>query len=200
MFINNYPKLKRFLIFYRMEEPYIHWACNNFSHLFMKEKEDIINQSFSLNGNFFVLVKGKVMVRYSTKKKIGNNDDKENFYHILSAYDNRSTKKDSSSKYIESLNNKYNDNSFLEKILHPGEYFSSSIKYRGYKLSSAIALEDCDIIYLEQKIFEKIFEKHAIKAEKEKKFFIIKTMQPFKNLTSNRLELFLSHVNTDVLY
>lgn len=180
MFINNYPPMKRFLTVYRLEESNLHWACNNFTYICSKGK-DIIFDETSNDKKFYLLIRGKVFVRYIKKR-------------VLTHHKNKSLLNDNKRKSIDKFHDLY-----FEKILSPGDYFSTEIKSRGHNIVSALALEDSDLLCLDSKYFEKIFEKNIQKLEKDKKHFIMKTMQPFNDLPTTRFDSFLTLIDTYVI-
>lgn len=179
MLLFSFPQIKRFLHYYFVEETNFHRACNNLHHKKYKLDQDPIISQDQLE-NFNIILKGKIITKY---KKAGFE------YNIYN-----------SKNGVSQLSNSYEkkEEEIIELILKNGDIFTNYLKVKGYKLSSVELLEDIDVMYLDSEIFKKIFERSFLKIEREKKIFIINTINTFDNMAPPRLNIFLEQIITNV--
>lgn len=180
MFLYSYPQIKRFLHCFIVEETIFHWACNNFCHKLLKIDDEYFKNEDNLKG-LHMIMKGQILAKYQ-KIKFNPNSHNSDFKDIR-------------------LFNKANDNDEkIEIYLKKGDLFSKKLKIRGYTISSIHLLEDTDVLFLDNLIYHRIFEKSFAKVEKEKKLFIINLIETFRNMPAYRLNIFLDQTITNVNY
>jgi len=178
MILFMYPQLQRFLIFYFVEENNFHWACNNFYYKHISFTDDYFDNDNNIN-NFNIIIKGKITAKYTKNS---------NYHSIINE------------EKLSKIKFKDDDFEGIEISLDKGDIFCKYLKYKGYTLSSVKIWEDLDLLYIENKTYLKIFDKSITRIEREMREFILKTMKPFRDLPSPRLNYFLDQSVTNVYY
>lgn len=182
---------------YKFEEHLFHLACNNFCHIKLNPNE-IINLKEESTKNFYIIIKGEAQANY---EKDLHPNDYANYFTAA-----RRLISDSNSNRNSDTNNDININEickseekYMNRILSEGDYFSETLKYKGYITSSIHAIEEVDLIYLNEENFNKIFLLNINKFEKNKRSFILKNIPNLCDIPYIRYETFLSRIDTMVL-
>jgi len=160
-----------------VEESNFHWSCNHFLH------KDLNIDHFKNEQNlqsFYMILKGQILAKYRKKIHNPNNNHKEP--RELKHSNKGDCKEDET----------------IEVYLKNGDLFSKKLQIRGYTLSSVILLEDTDVLYLENHVYLRIFEKSFSRIAKEKKFFLINTIRIFSNMPPLRINIFIENIITNV--
>ena len=169
-----FPKFLRYLDFNLIDENIYQLACNSLLYNFSKENEEIFENIDSYK-NFCIITRGKIKVKYV-----------DNTYGKLN-------------KIKYALNQEKFIPKYIEKIFHKGQFFSKKIKSTdGSQIFSAIAIEDSEIIYLEYRNYENLFEKYILKSEKERKKFIYKTLKNIVELGPAKFDIFYNLMDLNV--
>jgi hypothetical protein len=206
MIIDRYKDFKKFLNLYKIDEHIFHISCNSFLHTKLTINDQKMQDS-NLNSiffkNFYLIINGKLKAYY---EKDQHPNDYENFFlqqrrlikeekELIKIKENKNYKFDYKNNNDEINNDNEN---YYERILSVGDYFCENIKHKGYILKKIEVIDDTDLIYLTKEIFDKTFGPNLNKFEKNKRSFILKTINYLNQLPRNRYEIFLNHVDTIV--
>lgn len=184
-FIKMFPNVARFLNFNLIDEINLEFACNHFIFKALNPNEDLFDGDYNYK-NFAIILKGKLSVKYGKNPVDFNGIPKKNFTDF--SYDMLKPK-----GYLGFGRNR---EATSEKIYQKGDYFCRIIN--GSTIYSAVALEETNVIYLDYKIYEKIFEKCIYKSEKLRKTFILRTINTLENLGPTSFDAFFSILEVQV--
>ena len=182
MCLNRYTEFKGFLSMYKIEEHIFHRACNNFLYMFLET-----NEKFSLqeneNKDFYLILSGKLKAFYERDSHADADE-----------YENSFAKR---RRELDIL--PIQEDNFMERVISVGDYFGEKIKYKGYILRSVEAIEDVNLIYLTEEIFDKVFSAHMIRFEKQIRNALLKNIGPLCELGNKRYQNFLNSIDTMVI-
>lgn len=89
---------------------------------------------------------------------------------------------------------------YIEKNFSVGDYFEyNAYNKPGMNMIYFEAESDVDVIYLNNKKYNECFLSCITKTEKERKKFIINTIETMKDLPKNRFDIFYNNINVDVI-
>lgn len=189
-----FPLIARFIEFNLIEENNFQFACNNLEFKELMAGEPIFSNKHSYK-NFTIIIKGKVLVK-SVKNAVGYNNLKMSNTISLNISEMK--------KFAQERNQvgfEFKKPEYSEKEYSKGQYFSKKIKSKnGTVIFSAVALEDTIVAVLDGKTYEVLFEKSILKAERERKNFIYKTLHTMKDLGPTRFDAFFRDIEVNVIF
>lgn len=193
------PNIKRFFELNNINEYHTQLCCNNFELKSYKKGEDIFQRKNDYK-NFCIITKGKVLAN-SEKVILGYNNEELNNnlieeFNDLEKFANQREKEGGQRQSIKFEVKKYE---YTSKEYSKGEYFSRKIKTNDKStINSVKALEDTDILVLDHRMYDLLFERSISRAKRDRKFFILNNIKTLKELPPTRFEIFQNMVEMNV--
>lgn len=150
-----------------------------------------------MNLNFFKILKpaesnkSNKLNSTNPNKNKNNDDDKKEVNE-----DNKNPNHDNTEINSKSVNARIE---YFERTFLPGDYFDYHLLNKnGISLVEFESEHDSDIIYLNIKKYNECFLSSIVKTEKQRKKFILNTIESMQKMPKLRFDMFYEHVNVEV--
>jgi len=162
-----------------------------------------------MKNSFVILLKGRLRAKLS--KTIQNlylllEEKKVNLLNkkiliFQQSEKNQTNKSDNDNKKDSDSSDANVKVEYFEKTFSPGDYFDyNSMNKNGISLIEFESENDSDIVYFNNKRYNECFLSSIIKTEKQRKIFILNTIESTRSLPKLRFDMFYEHVNVEVLF
>lgn len=78
------------------------------------------------------------------------------------------------------------------------DILSKNLKYKGYDLTSVVIFEELELLYLESKVYLRIFKSSFARVERDKRIFLLNNIKSLILMPCIGLKMFIDHVITNV--